>query len=471
MIKKADILVVDDEEDIRNLICSILEDEGYETRGALGSKSAYEQIESKQPDLVILDIWLQGSKDDGIEILENIKEQYPLIEVLMISGHGNVETAVSAIKIGAYDFIEKPFKSDRLLLMIRRALENAALKQENSLLREKAKQLPQEAVDYNMLSQKTLSLLERAAPTNSRVIISGEIGTGKALAARYIHEHSTRSDKPFIVYNCQSDDPVRMEFELFGQGVDKGLFHQAQNGTVLLDGIDHMPLDIQGKLARILQDNNFSIRMDSGEALANIRFIASSSGDLKKAVSEGKLREDLFYRLNVVHVQMESLRQQKSEFSSIIEALRQQLFVDTGMKLAAFDDKALEALKAYHWGGNLRQLRNVLEWVAIMTQTQNCDVYNIAHLPPDIVSKKIAPENDNKQISALEKKEGIDFMALPLREAREHFERDYLLRQINRFDGNISKTAQFIGMERSALHRKLKILEILATSEKDAISG
>ncbi|MDH5722105.1 MAG: sigma-54 dependent transcriptional regulator [Alphaproteobacteria bacterium] len=471
MKNNVDILVVDDEDDIRNLICSILEDEGYETRGTSGSKSAYEQIEKKIPDLVILDIWLQGSKDDGIEILKNIKKQNPLIEVLMISGHGNVETAVSAIKIGAYDFIEKPFKSDRLLLMIHRALESSALKKENSLLREKSKQENQSPVDYNVLSQKTLSLLERVAPSNSRVIISGEIGTGKSLAARYIHEHSSRSKKPFIIYNCQNDDPARMEAELFGHGSDAGLFHQAQNGTVLLEEIDHMPLDIQGKFARILQDNNFSIQTDAGAELANIRFMASSSGDIKKAVEDGKLREDLFYRLNVVHIQMESLRHQKSEFSNIVEILRNQLSRETGLKFAGFSDKALDALKAYHWAGNLRQLRNVLEWVAIMTQGKDCAVYDVSHLPSEIAAKKMSPENDNKQISIPEKQENIDFMTLPLREAREHFERDYLLRQINRFDGNISKTAQFIGMERSALHRKLKILEILATTEKESASG
>lgn len=471
MTDKADILVVDDEDDIRNLICSILEDEGYSTRGASGSKEAYEEIGKKEPDLVVLDIWLQGSKDDGLEILKNIKQDTPLIEVLMISGHGNVETAVSAIKIGAYDFIEKPFKSDRLILMIRRALENAALKKENFLLREKVKQSPQNKADYSLLNYKTMSLLERAAPSNSRVFITGEIGTGKTLAARYIHEHSSRKDKPFIIFNCQSDDQKRMESELFGQGTDKGLFHQAKGGTVLLDGIEHMPLDIQGKLTRAIQNNAVKIESDKGSMNTDIRFIASSCLNPEKSVSEGSLREDLFYRLNVVKISIEPLREQPNDFQRIIEILKKQLARDTGISLKDFDDKALNTLKTYYWGGNIRQLRNVLEWIAIMAQGAECKAYDLSHLPPEITKKKVAPENDNPTPASSSLEENVDFLALPLREAREHFERDYLLQQINRFDGNISKTAQFIGMERSALHRKLKMLEIMAGQEKEAALG
>lgn len=468
----ADILIVDDEEDIRNLIRGILEDEGYQIRIAASSKQAYEAVSTKVPDAIILDIWLQGSADDGLKILQTVKKENPLLPIIMISGHGTIETAVSAIKMGAYDFIEKPFKSDRLLVMLGRALEAASLRKENETLKKRSENLTEEIVGSSQIITNLQQMLTRAAPTNSRILLTGEPGTGKNMAARYIHRNSKRANKPFLSLNCASFRPERLEIELFGsvdgvmgEPAKQGLLELVAGGTLFLDEIGDMPIEVQGKLIRVLQEDCFQ-KVGSNKSIEiDIRFIASSSSNLEDKIAQGRFRRDLFYRLNVVPIQMPSLRERISDIPLLVETLAESLAIQTGQKRRNFSKHAIIALQSYSWPGNIRQLRNVLEWVFIMSANSTEEEFVISHLPPDIY-------NQNNVVSLEADSEG--FISLPLREAREHFERNYLQAQINRFGGNISKTAQFVGMERSALHRKLKSLDIFAeekpstTTEKDS---
>lgn len=464
MTKNFDILIVDDEDDIRGLIQGILEDEGYKTRGADGSQVAYEMLAKKRPDLVILDIWLQGSADDGLQILNKIVSQYPELPVIMISGHGTIETAVSAIKVGAYDFIEKPFKTDRLILMIQRALETALLKQENIELRRKAESIKDQMLDSSQISQQILQILDKAAPTNSRILISGEIGTGKNLAARYIHAQSKRENKPFMALNCASLHPERLEAELFGtvdgilnEPAKTGLLELADQGTLLLDEVINTPIEIQGKILRFLQDNAFQKIGDSHTKSVDVRVIATSSENIEKAMEDGRFRRDLYYRLNVVQIHMPSLRHQRADIPLLIERLCKQIEKDNNIAFKPISQKAVHALQAYQWPGNVRQLRNVLEWVAIMCPANENSEILFEDLPPEITGLSLK-ENGEDDSHEFYMRQGI--FDLTLREARERFERDYLLEQVKRFGGNVSKTAQFVGMERSALHRKLKMLEV-----------
>lgn len=481
MNKQFDILIVDDEDDIRGLIQGILEDEGYKTRGADGSESAYARLAEKRPDLVILDIWLQGSTDDGIKILERIVAEHPDVPVIMISGHGTIETAVSAIKLGAYDFIEKPFKTDRLILMIQRALETAVLKQENMALRARAENIKDQMLDSSPISQQILQILDRAAPTNSRILITGETGTGKNLAARYLHAHSKRESKPFMALNCASLHPERLEVELFGsvEGIlnepaKAGLLELADGGTLLLDEVVNTPIEIQGKLLRALQDNVFQKVGASANQAMDVRVIATTSVDIEKAMNEGVFRRDLYYRLNVVQIQMPALRHQRADIPLLIERLCKQISKENNMLFKPLSQKAMFVLQGYGWPGNMRQLRNVLEWVAIMSPSSDKEQIEVEDLPPEITG--LSPKNTNEDAGDASYLVSSIF-DLTLREAREHFERDYLLEQVKRFGGNVSKTAQFIGMERSALHRKLKMLEVsvqeeaVSTTDKPKISA
>lgn len=461
-----DVLIVDDEDDIRSLIQGILEDEGYQTRGANGSEEAYALIAEKCPDLVILDIWLQGSKDDGLQILENLVREKPGLPVVMISGHGTIETAVSAIKVGAYDFIEKPFKSDRLLLMIQRALENASLKRENEELRQKAESLKDQMIDHSPISQQIQHVLDRAAPTNSRVLITGETGTGKNLAARYIHAHSKRSDMPFMALNCASMHPERLEVELFGsvdgvlnEPAKAGVLEQAQGGTLLLDEVASMPIEIQGKFLRALQDNVFQKVGASATQEMDVRVIATTSALMEQLMEEGRFRRDLYYRLNVVPVHMPALREQRSDIPALLERLCEQVGKESNVAFPAFSKGALSVLQGYAWPGNMRQLRNVLEWVAIMLPASQKDSIDVEDLPPELTGLSARGGEDDAR-GSMRSFFDADILELTLREARERFERDYLLEQVERFGGNVSKTAQFVGMERSALHRKLKSLDV-----------
>lgn len=458
------ILIVDDEDDIRSLIKGILEDEGYETSEAANAAQALELVEQKSPDLIILDIWLQDSDQDGLEILKTVKEKNSILPVLMISGHGTIETAVSSIKEGAYDFIEKPFKSDRLLLMVSRALETAALKQENQALKAqkntKDDQLIGRSAGINQIRQQ----LERIAPTNSRVLITGEGGTGKEVVARTIHNMSERKNEPFMVINCAGLRPESLEEELFGVDLDgrtqKGLLELSHGGTLFLDEVADMPLEIQGKILRVLQDHEIHPVGSSKQISVDVRILASTNRNLEKAIQEGKFREDLFYRLNVVTLTTPPLRKRPEDIAPIAEFFLSFFAEQTGQEKKTLDQKAKIALESYSWPGNVRQLKNIMEWITIMLPASgdNGEI-RIDDLPPEITGTKKTSINSQPL---------TEFASKPLREAREVFEREYLTIQIKRFKGNVSQTAEFIGMERSALHRKLKALDISLSDEQDS---
>ena len=460
----SDILIVDDESDIRSLIRGILEDEGYSVREASNSTETTKAVEEKVPSLIVLDIWLQGSKLDGLEILKTLKKKYTDLPFVMISGHGTIETAVSAIKDGAYDFIEKPFKSDRLLMMISRALETAALRRENKALRKTA----QDVVIENLTGQSAViqnirQVIERVAPTNSRVLIKGDAGTGKDVVARLLHRDSTRNAEEFMVLNCATLQPERLEIELFGSEAGEegaghiGILEKANNGTLLLDEVADMPLQTQGKIVRVLQEQQF--RRLGGQELVktDIRVIATTNRDLEQAIKDGDFREDLYYRLNVVEIEMPPLSKRPEDIAELAETFLQKLRKQTEDSAHKFSSEALAVLKAHPWPGNVRQLKNVVEWVCIMHGNHEGKVFGIEHLPPEISG--VGRVGGSDDVSSSQPGQ-TQFLDMSLREAREEFEREYLLAQVERFEGNISKTAQFIGMERSALHRKLKSLQI-----------
>jgi len=459
-----DILIIDDEADIRLLISGILTDEGYQTREAMDSDAALTSLRQRQPSLIILDIWLQNSALDGMQILEIIKNDYPGVPVIMISGHGNIETAVAAIKKGAYDFIEKPFKADRLLLIIARALEAARLRRENEELRIKTGG-DGELVGQSSAIMQLRQAIERVAPTGSRVLFLGPPGSGKEVAARLLHRLSKRSDGPFVLLNCATMHPDRLEIELFGMeyGDNRaeasgkvGFLEQAHGGTLLLDEVADMPLETQGKIVRALQDQTFERVGGKTRVNVDVRVIASSSKDLQVEMAAGKFRQDLFYRLNVVPMRMPALKERREDIAILLNYFMERAAEQSGLSARRLNDDALAILEAYHWPGNVRQLRNVVDWLLIMAPGNSNEPIRGDMLPPDIGSILLAPSNlgDNTEV-----------MSLSLREAREAFERKYLESQVNRFGGNISKTASFIGMERSALHRKLRSLGI-STSEK-----
>tara|TARA_A200000113_G_C8870549_1_gene356453 strand:- start:1946 stop:3385 length:1440 start_codon:yes stop_codon:yes gene_type:complete len=463
-----DILIVDDEEDIRNLIKGILEDEGYSTACCANSDQAYELVKEKAPSLVILDIWLQGSQHDGLQILHNLHENYPHIPVLMISGHGTIETAVAAIKDGAYDFIEKPFKSDRLLLMIKRALETAALKQENEVLKRKTSgsEMAHELAGNSQAVERLRQLLERAAPTNSRVLLKGEPGCGKNLVARMIHRLSKRADKPYHVVNCATLQHDHLQLELFGSevaGQEKaGLLEQVNGGTLLLDEVSDMSMETQAKIVRLLQEQRFH-RLGSDKSIeVDVRILATTNKDLEVEIKEGRFREDFYYRLNVVPIDVPPLRERSQDIVDLSNDLLNAMTENMGAEKIRFSNCALDRLAKYQWPGNVRQLKNVIEWVLIMHGDNDNKPYMLDQLPPDISGnvKDVDDQDENSNVMLSEY-----FMDLPLREAREAFERQYLLGQVDRHEGNISKTAQYVGMERSALHRKIKSLTIPSGQE------
>ena len=469
-----DILIVDDEEDIRNLIKGILEDEGYSVRTAHNSEKAYAAITEHPPRLIILDIWLQGSEHDGLQILESVRQKHPFMPILMISGHGTIETAVNAIKQGAYDFIEKPFKSDRLLLMIRRALENAVLKQENASLRQKVD------ANYKLLgsapaTQSLKQVLKRVAPTNSRILLTGEPGSGKEVAARFVHLNSLRADEPFMVLSCANLRPERLEIELFGiEGRSDedvayiGLLEKVNGGTLLLDEVSDMPLETQGKIVRVLQNQSFH-KIGGEKAIeVDVRIIASTNKNLEELISAGSFRQDLYYRLNVVPVEIPPLKDRTQDIPDLVQYFSENLSVSAGMSVPVFDPKAIAVMQKYSWPGNIRQLKNVVEWVMIMNGPASESGYGLAALPPEVSGLSLKRNSEESSSHSMEDLQN-DLMELTLRDARESFERLYLTAQIERYDGNISKTAQFIGMERSALHRKLKSLDIVV-GEREAAS-
>jgi two-component system, NtrC family, nitrogen regulation response regulator NtrX len=451
-----DILVVDDEADIRMLMCGILEDEGYATRQAGNSADALAAIRSRQPTLVVLDIWLQGSELDGLEILRVLRRELPNLPVVMISGHGTIETAVATIQIGAYDFIEKPFKSDRLLVTVRRAIEAARLKRENEELKLRAGG-DEELIGASHAISQLRQHIDRVAPTGSRVLITGAPGSGKEVVARLIHARSRRASGPFVVLSCATMRPERFEMELFGteggapDGPRKiGTFEQAHGGTLFLDEVADMPLETQGKIVRALQEQTFE-RVGGGRVKVDVRVLAATARDLSLEIAGGRFREDLFYRLSVVPVRVPPLRERIEDIPLLARHFMARAAEAARIAPRDFGDDALAALQAYDWPGNVRQLRNCIDWLLIMASGDSRDPIHADMLPAEIGA--IAP-------AVVKWDKGGELMSLPLRDAREMFEREYLLAQITRFGGNISRTAAFIGMERSALHRKLKTLGV-----------
>lgn len=455
-----DILIVDDEADIRQLISDILEDEGYRTRMAANSDEAFDVVATRLPHLVIQDIWLQGSRLDGLQILDRMKHDHPNLPVVMISGHGTIEMAVSSIQRGAYDFVEKPFKTDRLLLLVKRAIEDANLRKENAELRLRGG--PETDLTGNSPAITYLrQSIEKVAPTGSRVLITGPAGSGKEVVARMVHARSRRSNGPFVVLNCATMHPDRLELELFGSESEQegnggrkiGTFEQAHGGTLLLDEVADMPLETQGKIVRVLQDQTFERLGGRRRVEVDVRVIASTNRDLEHEMQEGRFRQDLYYRLNVVPLRVPSLRERRDDVPHLISYFLTRAAEQAGLPVRQISDDVIAALQVYEWPGNVRQLRNLAEWMLIMAPGDAREPIRIESLPPEISATAPA-------VTRLDK--GSEIMNLALREARELFEREYLMAQVNRFGGNISKTAAFVGMERSALHRKLKSLGVPA---------
>jgi two-component system nitrogen regulation response regulator NtrX len=450
----SDILIIDDEADIRGLVSGILEDEGHGTRTAGDTDKALAEIAMRRPNLVFLDIWLTGSRIDGLTLLDMIKAQHPDLPVVMISGHGNIETAVSAIKRGAYDYIEKPFKADRLVLIAERALEASKLRREVKELRERAGSthaLIGASAAMNHLRQT----IERVAPTNSRIMISGPSGSGKETVARTIHELSHRSSGPFVVLNAATITPDRMEHELFGtesgSGPRKiGALEEAHGGTLYLDEVADMPRETQGKILRVLIDQNFLRVGGTTRVNVDVRIISSTARDLEREIGEGSFREDLFHRLSVVPLRVPALAERRDDVPSLVQHFIDQISHTTGLPVRQVGDDALAVLQAHDWPGNIRQLRNNIERLLILARGDENQMITADMLPPEV--GEMLPTTPNRG--------GEHLMSLPLRDAREIFEREYLTAQVNRFGGNISRTAEFVGMERSALHRKLKSLGV-----------
>ncbi len=450
----SEILVVDDEEDIRDLIAGILGDEGYETRVAADSDTALNALRQRRPQVVVLDIWLQGSRLDGIQVLDTIKREHPDLPVVMISGHGTIETAVASIKKGAYDFIEKPFKADRLIHVVHRALEAARLKREVQELKLKAGE-ETDLIGQSSAIAQTRQAVEKIAPTNSRVFISGPPGCGKELLARLIHARSRRAGNAFVAVNCATMAPDRIETELFGaeggEGPRKiGFLELAHNGTLFLDEVGDMPLETQGKVLRVLVDQTFTRVGGSTRVQVDARVISSTSSDLRSEIGAGKFREDLYHRLNVVPVRVPPLSERRDDIPLLVQHFMKRLSAASGLPIREIGDDAMAVLQAHNWPGNVRQLRNVVERLLILATDDAAQAISADLLPSDLGANAQWGGGGRSDI----------VISLPLREAREIFERDYLIAQINRFGGNISRTAAFIGMERSALHRKLKSLGV-----------
>jgi two-component system nitrogen regulation response regulator NtrX len=451
----SDILIVDDEADIRELVAGILSDEGHGTRTAKDADEALNAIAARRPHLVFLDIWLQGSRLDGLQVLEAIQSQHSSLPVVMISGHGNIETAVTAIRMGAYDFIEKPFKADRLVLIAERALEAYQLRRELSALRQRTG-AQDRIVGSSQPAHQLQQMVAKVAPVNSRVLITGSPGVGKELAARCIHEASTRSGAPFVVINAATITPENMETELFGMedggAVRKvGALEEAHGGTLFLDEIADMPKDTQAKFLRVLVDQSFHRVGGTMRVQVDVRIISSSARDLAYAIEEGTLREDLFHRLAVVPLRVPSLAERREDIPELINHFMESMSAASGLPRRRISEDALAMLQLHDWPGNIRQLRNNVERLMILNSGDPSAEITAEMLPADIGELLPATPAGVR---------GEKLMGLPLREAREVFEREYLIAQLNRFSGNISRTAEFIGMERSALHRKLKSLAI-----------
>ena len=446
---RAEILIVDDEKDIRTMLSDLLEDEGYSCRVAANATDARQTVQEHPPALVILDIWMQNSDMDGLELQKWMRNLYPNVPAIMISGHGNIETAVQAMKDGAYDFIEKPFKSDRLILLVERALAMARVAAENAELKKTA--MNTEIIGESQEIAQLRQSIGKVAQFNSRVMLTGAAGTGKELIARNIHALSDRKNGRFVTVNCALLSPDQLSAELFGTEAHDGrrrivgLFEQAHGGTLYFDEIGDMPLETQGKLVRALQEQRFRRLGGDIEVSVDVRVISASSLDLHEEIENGNLREDLFYRLSVVPLQLPSLSAYKADIPALCRHFMS--LAHNGHKARmTFTDEAIAVMQIYDWPGNVTQLKNVVDWLVIMVDKE---VIEADDLPPEITGKTAQATS------------GFDYIVgLPIKVAREQFEAQYLLSQLDRFNGNISKTANFIGMERTALHRKLKSLNV-----------
>jgi two-component system nitrogen regulation response regulator NtrX len=449
-----EVLVVDDEADIRELVSGVLEDEGYKVRTAADSSAALDAVEERRPSLALLDVWLQGSRLDGLQLLQELKRRDPTIPVLMISGHGNLDTAVAAVREGAIDFIEKPFEAERLIYLVGRATETDRLRRENENLRQQVGQEDQ-LHGSSVLINTVRATLKRVAPTGSRVLISGPPGVGKEIAARMIHQWSPRAGAPFIVLSAAMMSPERVEEELFGseaEGIVRpGLLEHAHGGTLFLDEIADMPLTTQGKILRVLTDQSYHRVGGQRPVKVDVRVLSATSRNLQDEIAAGRFREDLFYRLNVVPVRLPPLRERREDIPELVNHFLARFAAERRMTAPSISDEAMAALQAHDWPGNIRQLRNIIERTIILAPGDRVSCIEVDLLPGEIIDNQGAIGGSSTAMA---------IMGSPLREARESFEREYLRIQIRRFSGNISRTASFIGMERSALHRKLKALGI-----------
>ena len=459
-----DLLIIDDEEDIRELIGGILEDEGYESRLADNSDAALAAIAERRPAMVILDIWLQGSRLDGLDLLIEIKKVHKDLPVVIISGHGNIETAVSAIKRGAYEYIEKPFKADRLIHVVGRALENSRLKRENEQLRHQSGESSSIVGSSNVMRDLTL-VLKRAAPSNGRIMLFGPMGSGKELAARSIHNWSTRTEAPFVVVSAATMLPERMEEELFGvedqhgNPTRVGKLEEAHGGTLYLDEVADMPMETQGKVLRVLVDQTFNRVGGAKQVNVDVRIVSSSSKDLTALAKAEAFREDLLHRLAVVPIHLPSLHEHREDIPELVHHFCSLYATQASKPLRTFAEDALAIIQTMDWNGNVRQLKNSVERLLIMSSGDADEPISAAMLPADLTGTTANGGGAN----------GIEsLMSLPLKDARDTFESEYIRAQLSRFGGNISKTAAFVGMERSALHRKMRALDIsVAEREND----